>query len=405
MKNLQRFVTERKGEQAHRQAISMGLKYKGFGYWVDPSSGQVTHKTENDQLVPVDPDVEGDTWKDGPEGGGMAPGDAAKKAMGNSFGSFVSQGQQPVAGTQAGEVLPGMEQKPRDLGKWEPGPDGNHCVGDQPTPEAPEADSFVKKTNYMNWTAGADGDNYTSIDMSRMYSGILGKNTAVKEQSYDNMVTEMDVAAGNPSAQLGPAERARQLGLQSNGKGGYIDPDSGQVVAQTVNGELVFYSKNRATGGAVSDSAGGAALVSDGPSWADPVTGMVITPPGAPEGPAEHGAVPDPVPAKAPHGYNSFMVQQKQQSYEAQTVMDKMGELGMNTDPQLPVQDSGVEPAMEEGYEPEELMKRMGEAPTPDAAMSKAAENVKRVAFVKKAMDRLKKQGFIGKINSDKKEA
>ena len=60
-------LAERKGEQAHRQAVQMGLKYKGFGYWVDPSSGQVTHKTENDQLVPVDPDVEGDNWN-GPSG-------------------------------------------------------------------------------------------------------------------------------------------------------------------------------------------------------------------------------------------------------------------------------------------------------------------------------------------------
>ena len=45
---------------------------------------------------------------------------------------------------------------------------------------------------------------------------------------------------GNPSAALGPAERARQLGLQSNGKGGYIDPGTGQVVARTVNNELVL---------------------------------------------------------------------------------------------------------------------------------------------------------------------
>ena len=161
----------------------------------------------------------------------------------------------------------------------------------------------------------------------------------------------MDVAAGNPSAMMGPAERARSLGLQSNGKGGYIDPGSGQVVAQTVNGELVFYSQNRATGGAVSDSSGGAALVSDTPSWADPVTGMVTTPPGKPEGPEELAAVPDSVPAKAPHGYNSFMVQQKQQMYmqaDAERNMQGVpGDMEMGGDaPEQPIGDAGMVPGM-----------------------------------------------------------
>ena len=43
----------------------MGLQYKGFGYWVDPRTNKVTHKTEGDNLVPVAPDVETE----------MAPGD------------------------------------------------------------------------------------------------------------------------------------------------------------------------------------------------------------------------------------------------------------------------------------------------------------------------------------------
>ena len=47
--------------------------------------------------------------------------------------------------------------------------------------------------------------------------------------------------SANPTGngQLDPATRAKQLGLQSNGKGGYVDPQTGQIVARTVNNELV----------------------------------------------------------------------------------------------------------------------------------------------------------------------
>ena len=58
MKKLGNLLNEVKGEKAHREAVAMGLKYKGFGYWVDPSTGETKYKTENDQLVAVDPDVE-----------------------------------------------------------------------------------------------------------------------------------------------------------------------------------------------------------------------------------------------------------------------------------------------------------------------------------------------------------
>ena len=71
MKRVNSFLSERKGEKAHKQAEAMGLKYKGFGYWVDPASGEVTHKTEGDTLVPVEPDVTAgmaDKQQEGPEG-------------------------------------------------------------------------------------------------------------------------------------------------------------------------------------------------------------------------------------------------------------------------------------------------------------------------------------------------
>ena len=48
-------LTEKRGEKAFKQAMDMGLKYGGFGYWKD-ASGKTVYKTENDQLVPVEED-------------------------------------------------------------------------------------------------------------------------------------------------------------------------------------------------------------------------------------------------------------------------------------------------------------------------------------------------------------
>lgn len=41
--------------EASAEAKGKGLEYKGFGRWADPRSGQVTHKTQDGRLVPVDP--------------------------------------------------------------------------------------------------------------------------------------------------------------------------------------------------------------------------------------------------------------------------------------------------------------------------------------------------------------
>jgi len=120
---------------------------------------------------------------------------------------------------------------------------------------------------------------------------------------------------GNPTGDgfMGPADRARQMGLQSDGSGGYVDPSTGQVVARTVNNELVFYSPQ---GGAVSDGAGGEQLTQPSPSWVDPVTGELMVPPAQPESPEEKMAVPASVPALAPASYNMFMNFKRKQMYK-----------------------------------------------------------------------------------------
>ena len=39
MKSFQA-IQEERGEKAFKQAIAMGLKYGGFGYWKDPQTGE-----------------------------------------------------------------------------------------------------------------------------------------------------------------------------------------------------------------------------------------------------------------------------------------------------------------------------------------------------------------------------
>ena len=76
-----RQLSEEKGEKAHREAIAMGLKYKGFGYWADPQTGQTKYKTQNDQLVPVDPEQESELYKGGKDGDMESPDGQGRPGM------------------------------------------------------------------------------------------------------------------------------------------------------------------------------------------------------------------------------------------------------------------------------------------------------------------------------------
>jgi len=186
-----------------------------------------------------------------------------------------------------------------------------------------------------------------------------------RNKSYQTVLEDM----GNPSAALGPAERARQLGLQSNGKGGYIDPSTGQVVARTVNNELIFYDNNAATGGAISDGSDGAALTQAQPSWADPLTGMLTTPPSKAESPSELAAIPDPTPATAPFGYNAFMKQKKMDAYQQNAVEPQLSRGTPDEIEQEQQGDAGEQSAFaaeevmseDSDFTPQNLLKRIGQ--------------------------------------------
>ncbi|NDG22065.1 MAG: hypothetical protein EB162_05365, partial [Euryarchaeota archaeon] len=144
-----------------------GLKYGGFGYWKDPQTGETKFKTVDDQLVPVEgeetSELAGKGVKDG--GDGRPPGQEGLPGNERTAGRGATQqprgpGSEP--GRNIGTAEPGMEQAPKRM-RWDPGPDGDHCVDSgQPPGDIPD-DAFVKKTNYYQWTAGPDGTNFMNV--------------------------------------------------------------------------------------------------------------------------------------------------------------------------------------------------------------------------------------------------
>ena len=147
MKRFSTYIAERKGEKAHRDAVAMGLQYKGFGYWADPQTGEAKYKTVNDNLVPVEGEVESELYK-----GGDAEGDPAAAAGGQGQmavpGGAAAGALQPAVGSGEGLGGPadGMDaQAPKNSG-WEAGSEGDTCVGGQ-KPGKIAKDVFVGKTN------------------------------------------------------------------------------------------------------------------------------------------------------------------------------------------------------------------------------------------------------------------
>ena len=148
--------------------------------------------------------------------------------------------------------------------------------------------------------------------------------------------------SGFIAEQQSPAEMAQSMGLQSDGSGGYVD-ESGNVVARTVNNELVFYDP---MGGAISAQSDGAALTQAQPSWRDPVTGEITVPPGQAESPEEIAAIPDIVPAQAPASYNAFMNKKKKEMYanQAPPEQEAVDDIQQEADPEM-----GMQPEMGQG--------------------------------------------------------
>ncbi len=208
MKRFNGFLIEKKGEKAHRDAVAMGLKYKGFGYWVDPSTGKVTHKTENDELVPVETDVESDMWKDkGTEGAPLEGGGQADATQ--QRGPGLPQLPQVGTGENIGAAEPGLEQAPKRM-TWEPGPDGDHCIDPaQPKAELP-VDTFVGKTNYSQWAAGPDGTNYSSASFAN-YTKMAMEHLVVEEEEDSARKPADKYTQPNLGSEVSYGDNARKM--------------------------------------------------------------------------------------------------------------------------------------------------------------------------------------------------
>lgn len=61
--DLNRLLQQDDASQSAKQAASLGLKYVGFGRYVDPKTNQVTHIVQNERLVPFNRAVRSNTFK------------------------------------------------------------------------------------------------------------------------------------------------------------------------------------------------------------------------------------------------------------------------------------------------------------------------------------------------------
>ena len=246
MKKLNQMLSEVKGEHAHKEAIAMGLKYKGFGFWADPETGETKYKTENDILTPVVPEQESELWSGGPPGedGSM---DIAKQGIPGQQGMMDPNGMLQMPGQEAQQELgsnvlgapePGKEKAPSSQ-DWKPGPDGDTCVGpDAQIPGVIPKDAYVGKTNYVKWAAGPDGDNMNTVSVEDMYSSDVGKITEETDswgdtisrwtpkskRSLASRVRNIQAKAGGGFAGLGAVEKAAKDDIRAKAKAQDEDP-------------------------------------------------------------------------------------------------------------------------------------------------------------------------------------
>lgn len=206
MRRLKSFaaLAEEKGEKAHKEAIAMGLKYGGFGYWKDPQTNETKYKTVNDQLVPVEGEESSELAGKGGKDGGEQPMAGADGMGGDKRTAGPGATQQPVGpgsepGRDIGSAEPGQEQAPKRM-RWDPGPDGDHCVDSgQPPGDIPD-DAFVGKTNYYQWTAGPDGTNYMNVSYDNIMKAAKEQGDQTAQAPPGGMQEETEPSRPHPGA-------------------------------------------------------------------------------------------------------------------------------------------------------------------------------------------------------------
>ena len=198
-----------------------------------------------------------------------------------------------------------------------------------------------------------------------------------------------------------PAQKAKRLGLVSDGHGAYSDPNTGQVVAKTINGELVFYDQG-ATGGATSDGEGGNYSPAGGaaPTYRDPETGMVVVPPATPKSPEEQAQVPDPTPASAPASFEKFMDKKskakKQSAKQAPTLDDLIAQIQGEEEDTVSSRRDAVDKSREAGLDAGDAHEAIhGDTDT---------SNPEQMAKLAATMGRVQKDGGAATITRDSGE-
>jgi serine/threonine protein kinase len=171
MKTFNGFLTENKAKE---EALKLGLKYNGFGYWKDPRTGKVTHKSQGESLIPVkkkEEQVEKTPEKDPAAKKELKPGDSTVGKINTSeLGTMV-----------------GSPPDPGDEAEWLPGPQGDNCITDEMPPDAIPTDSYVGKTNDVNWTAGPHGSNYKTDSFDKLSAKILTPKTDVHQKVVEEL--------------------------------------------------------------------------------------------------------------------------------------------------------------------------------------------------------------------------
>jgi len=213
-----------------------------------------------------------------------------------------------------------------------------------------------------------------------------GFSSFLKEAQDQHGVNPTGPASGET-----PAMKAKRMGLVSDGHGAYSDPQTGEVVARTVNGELVFYDGG-AGGGASSDGEGGGEGAMDPagaatPVYTDPETGLAKMPSAQPSTPAERDQVPAHTPATAPAGMEKFIAKKTEKAQRKNDLASRMSAaFDKNFGQELPEPTAaddaaGVDAAIAAGQDPGEAHEGIhGEVDLSDPeALAKVAATYNRV--------------------------
>ena len=160
MKNLENFLVEvkqsKKNSEAAEKAKELGYKFQSHGVWMDPTLG-TKYKWDKGMFKPLENNQKPTKVEVDQVAPGKNPNDPQSQSM--PLGTQVMKAPEP-----------GQETPPSSMNQgrgWEPGPDGDHCVGggEEPKPEGIPKDSFVSRgAQDPRWTSGPEGDNYKTFE-------------------------------------------------------------------------------------------------------------------------------------------------------------------------------------------------------------------------------------------------